>query len=416
MAKVQSNSFALAFWLLVIIPAGAQDADPAAAKYDALISQLASNQFDEREAAATEVLEIGDPIRPWLLRGAGNSPLELQIRCKQLLKLVEDQSFERALEVFERGESQDKSLRLPYLSTFVALFGEDTKARSLYCQIARNEQRLLQMLAAHSDLSRELVSLPDSRRRARLTMSARRIEEHLELIAINSIDAGASFRVETYAACILIGCEDELIERKSISNAVFGFFRDPKGIVSLKKSPHFPRLRIGLEQWLAQSKVKVQPLSIAIQLGLSELALKLGRNAVAAHEKVTPTFDNVDTKEAILGVIACGRFGDSTDIERLSPLLTKNVVIQSTFVNDDQAAFGQLRDLALAHSAHLAGVDAFRLGFPHLKPNSELVYVPQSVTFFDDASRESAHQAWKKLQSLKSKTTTMPPPGVSGGG
>ncbi len=421
--------------------AGQEKSKGADASYDKLLQRLQSDSYEEREEATAAILELGSSIRPWVVRGVASSNLELRLRCEQLLKRIDSSAFARRIAEFRVSGEMKASSDLPCCAEFLSLFGDDERARALYCDIATSERGLLELVADYLRTEREFdIKISEAERRARLSLKTRPIQQTLNDAADIWTGEASTFRpgraasnlnmrVETLSASMLIANLPGLQEQKGISEAVYGYFRSPANLVAIRKSPHFATIRGGAAKWLRGSEVKVQPLSIAMRLGLSEVAIELGRKAVEAYAN-DKSADADDAGHAMmtgttLGIIACGRFGDETDIDRLAQLLNKEVVIQTWITVDQKTSTGQIRDLALAYSAHLAGIDAKELGFPLLEANAETVYAPYSITFLDDAQREATHKEWTKRrgqrqQKFKPSPRQQPrkpdatPPGKSG--
>ena len=92
-----------------------------------------------------------------------------------------------------------------------------------------------------------------------------------------------------------------------------------------------------------------------MRLGLAEIALKQGRKALEDYSKAKASDSDNDGRddlaEAALGVVACGKFGDETDIDRLAKLIDEKVVIRTWITEDQDTYTCELRDLAsLFHS------------------------------------------------------------------
>lgn len=382
---------------------------PKAADFDALVKQLQSDRVDDREAAAEMILRLGEEIRPWIVQGLQCPSLEARLRCKQLIKRIDAESLARRVQKFrETGQPRDAS-DLPCWEDFRTLFGDSVKARELYCDMVLSEHALLEQLSQFKVAKMETaVATSPAAVQARLSVKARPILTLLESISLQSIGSKFSHRPESISACVLIASDPDLKNHKAISQTVFGYFRNPTSLAALKKSRHFPIVRVGVAQWLAESPGKILPLEIALRLGLAELALPLGRKAVSNYAKVESDLIDESSQAAVLGIIACGRFGDESDIDRLAPLLDKEIVVQTWLTTEQEIATGQLRDFAIAFSAHLAQVDAKSLGFKHLESRADTVFAPYTVTFVDEAERAAAHANWLRHRRTSTKKSAKP--------
>lgn len=396
MAKGQSWFWASLLLSFAAAPVFAQEKTQVA-KYEQLIEQLDSDDFDAREEAAAEIARIGEAMRPWVVEGAKGASLERRLRCRQLLKQIDSESYGRQIEKFRAGDESAQSL--PGWAEFRERFGDSAAARDLFADIAERDRELLELYDEFLKATRSIdMSTSEVERRARVAIHARPLKDYVFEIGATRLGARGGLPIETLAACILIDCDPLIREQRSISLAVFNFFRDPVNVAVFKKSRHYPVLRAGAARWLSESNIRIQSLMLAMRLEIPEVALALGREAVEAYAPVESSFTDEASEAARIGIIACAKYGDSSDLQRLAPLLSKTIVVQTWITIDNETASGQLRDIALAYSAHLAGVDAKRLGFPYLQESPETIFIPYSISFVEERQREAAHEAWRRLR------------------
>lgn len=421
----------LQLWLLSVIvgvplAAGQTTSLNDSRRLEALVNELQSEDFEEREQASAAILEMGAVARPWIEKGAKSAPLELRRRCEQLLRRMDLAEFERQVLEYRHGSQLETLERLPCAKEFRGLFGGDEAARELYCDALMSDRALLQALADFLSAARSVnPNMPETERRARLSLKAQPMQDLLSDISASEYEPAMiyspsgdrvahwpGFRAETLSLCALIGAQTELAEEQGLQNLLFGFFRDAN-LHKARKSKHLPTLRIGAAKWLSQFESKPQSLSIAMRLGLGEIALKLGRKAIDSYSKENVgDFDNDgrdDLSQAALGIVACGKYGDESDIQRFAKFLDEPMLIR-TWITEEQDTFTcELRDLALVYSAHLAKIDPKALGFPHLESSTETVFVTYSISFADEAQRNKAHANWRRLQvEVRQKASTIP--------
>jgi hypothetical protein len=98
---------------------------PNAARISALIAQLGSSHFNEREAAARELRKIGLPARIALRKAIHSADAEVRRRARRLLSLIEDSS--RSLDTLTQ-ECRHYGMPLPEKAPLVSLVsGRATK-------------------------------------------------------------------------------------------------------------------------------------------------------------------------------------------------------------------------------------------------------------------------------------------------
>lgn len=401
--------------------------EKSADRIQGLVNGLQNADFGEREAAAAELLKIGAPARSQIAKGAKGPSLELRLRCEQLLRKIDAAEFDRQIDAFREGRDLDSLAMLPCAKEFREVYGSGAAARALYCDALNSDGGLLQALA---DFLRDVRAIkPDVRepeRRARIAFMLRPVEESLKEISLTNLEFRAAvppfderrlgrsgFRAETLAISVLVVMQKDLAEETSLQALVFELFSDSQ-LEAAKKSKHLPALRIGAAKWLTRFEAKPQSLSIAMRLGLAEIALKLGRKALEDYSETQASDSDNDGRddlaEAALGAIVCGKYGDETDIDRLAKLLDEKVVIRTWITEDQDTYTCELRDLALAYSIHLTAMDPKVIGFPHLEESAETIFALYSISFVNEAQREKAHANWRRLKGEQRKKTSSAAP------
>lgn len=428
-SRIQQPAVFLGALLAFVVAASeslGQTTSSAAAKIESLVEQLQSEDFDKRTEAFESLLELGPIARQRIETGAQSTSLEMRMRCEKLLQKIDHAEFDRQIAAYRAGHDIEGHKALPCILEFRNLFGADDEARALYCDALVLEQPLLESLAHYLHAIRELPEgHTAAQQRAKLAPQLRSIEDMLASSEFGESEdvnrllrsrwsdsefAPIGAREPILALCILIGSLPELQNEKRIQSLAFGFFQD-SNLQAVKRSKYVPELRVGASKWLSKVEGRPQALTIAMRLGLKELALILGRKAVDSYARDKGGDLNDDGRDdlaqAALGIVACGRFGDESDLARLSKLLDEQTVIRTWITEEQESYTCELRDLALAYSTYLAKVDPKKLGFPHLEASGETVFALHTISFVDGAQREKAHANWDKLRGNQRK---VPPP------
>lgn len=127
-----------------------------------LIEQLGDPSFARRESAATLLLAAGETARAALLAGTKHSDVEIQIRCRSILKALDraeelrkshrkQARVDRFLEVLERWWAKpdaEQAANMPGYRRFRKLAGDDAAARQMYHYMGQAVPRLLLQYAS----------------------------------------------------------------------------------------------------------------------------------------------------------------------------------------------------------------------------------------------------------------------------
>ena len=112
------------------------DLDP-----EALVAQLRSNTFAEREAAQKSLEELGEAARAAIEKGTGDFDLEIQHRCRVVLSKINLGQLEKRIRAFLAGTGD-----LPGWQEFKEILGEDEAARNVFAEAYREERSLYDAL------------------------------------------------------------------------------------------------------------------------------------------------------------------------------------------------------------------------------------------------------------------------------
>jgi hypothetical protein len=126
--------------------------DPAA-----LIEQLGSSEFLQRERAENQLFELGIACRAALEKAKKHEDPEIRTRCARILKQLLDRETRRLFLEFEKDTDGSLGTSLPGWPAFAKLFGD--AARPLYLRMQRVEYFVLEQLAAGSDPNELLLEI-----------------------------------------------------------------------------------------------------------------------------------------------------------------------------------------------------------------------------------------------------------------
>jgi len=110
---------------LVCLPAFAQGDDVSEATYKTLIEKLGDEDFQTREAAEEELLDLGLKALPFLRSATESKDLEVSLRAQRIIKKLTELTNDEILELREKG-------------TAALAKGEHRKAISIYERLSMN--------------------------------------------------------------------------------------------------------------------------------------------------------------------------------------------------------------------------------------------------------------------------------------
>jgi hypothetical protein len=124
----------------------AADPNPAE-KAAALVKQLGSPRFAEREAAVKAPVKLGPAALPAVRAGLRSGEPEVKARCGQLLPQLEQADWALKSDAHLADHDGKGRHDLPLRETYEKLAGTDPAARKLYAEMLRTSGPLLRRMA-----------------------------------------------------------------------------------------------------------------------------------------------------------------------------------------------------------------------------------------------------------------------------
>ncbi|HEY8505408.1 MAG TPA: hypothetical protein VIL46_12565 [Gemmataceae bacterium] len=342
----------------------------------ALVRQLGAPRFRERDLAARELVRMGRAARPALQEGLADPDPEVRERCRQLLPRVAQADLDARIAAFAAAGAGGHGL--PGWERFREMTGGGPAARALFAEVMRADGLALE--EAESDAA--LLARRYQQRAAEL--------QHLLAAAPGRAPGAAPAPPRTeIAALLLLGSDPRLGGEAAEHTPAANLFYQPLFRAALTADdPSTPVLRKLLLAWLERRRDTgsvYHSLYLIVQCDMKEalpVAVKLARDAsLPGHARA-------------MAVLAVGKFGGERQIADLEPLLSAEIELGTFRFNDVQGTT-QLRDVALAMCARLAGQNPADYGFdllPHQPLNFSYFY---NLGFSDPGKREAAHKKWK---------------------
>jgi hypothetical protein len=358
-----------------------------AAKIDALILQLGDDDFQLRELAESELLNIGGPAIGSVRDAQASGNSEIRFRAYRLLPLLKRAEAEASFQEFiDLGVAQPFETFAPW-TEFSRIVGRDKSARELYAAIHKASPQLFESLRSDPNLARveylQLVSKVIQSRFRSLNVAAILFLDTLDFgdpsdRTVSGGSNGPVQRIWTNAEA-LIRTGEYLGTRNAIS------FIESSGFEN--------QFRSLIENWIdglpgADNQV------LETKLNLIE-AYRLTDRLPALIEIASNRNESVQSRAKAVMIVA--NLGGPTNIYDLQPLLENASSVGHFVGNRDQQQLleVQLRDVALAACVYLSGENPEDFGFevnPHRKGDS--ISLSRSG-FFSQLEREQAFQKWQ---------------------
>ncbi|MEN1681027.1 MAG: hypothetical protein AAGJ46_15675 [Planctomycetota bacterium] len=372
-------------------------ADPAA-EADRLVQQLAAPDYQTRALAAATLKEIGPAALPAIEAAKRSADPEVRASALRLAVLLRRAQFGERIDAFLR----DDEATLPGWREFAQLTATGGPSRRVYAGVYRADHLLI-------DAAFPTHGKPPAHELAPL------LEERLDLLAscgrhgTSSSAAKQAVRV-AMAAVLLAAARPDAVSDRS-SQLLLQTARTELTPAASGSDATARAARGVIAAWITSTRadglyVLSQMLRLADELELREaapLALAIARGE-RTDQPAHPQF-------RATALLILGRLGDASHAAALAPLLDDRAVCAT---QAGRSRSGpplldvQLRDVAIAVTAHLSGKTPAEFGLEHATPSNDRLFVLHTLAFADDAARQRA------LEQLKPGSPAGPPlsPGI----
>lgn len=130
-------------------------ADPA--RLAALVAQLGSEDFSEREAASEALMRVGLPAFGALEAATEHPDREVRYRSVRILAQIRELDLQRRLDAFLSGKEEPDEYPLPGWSRFEKAYGDTSHSRQLFVDLQRADPELMQALEREPKSAAELL-------------------------------------------------------------------------------------------------------------------------------------------------------------------------------------------------------------------------------------------------------------------
>jgi hypothetical protein len=360
--------------------------DVPASETVALVEQLGADLFAAREQAARRLVEIGLSAREALEAATASPDAEVRQRADQVLAVILERDFQARLRAFA-VDGSEAGHGLAGWDRFRQVVGDDKAARQLFIQAQRAEGDLLAAVEADPAAAGPAFDV--------------RTRQAYEGLYFDAVSARPS-PIGRLAAFLFAAMYAELPVSDEAAGNVAGLLSQSMFQSSVRSGPAAVPLRKLLDGWmerslLASSEVKQKHFTLATQLGLPEIALRL-----ALELAPDPQVEPYSRSYAILAV---ARFGGREHAATLAPLLADETV-SAEYETDGHRYQCQVRDAALFALLKLTDQSPAEYGFV-VAEQGELVD-PTALGFTNEADRSTAQNKW--MAWAKANPSLVPSP------
>jgi hypothetical protein len=353
-----------------------------------LIERLGDGSFDVREAAAGELVRIGVPAREALVEAQRHDDLEVRLRARQLIQLIDRSELERRLAELLADERGRADHELPCWSLFRESIGRDRRARELYVEIARAESELLEAVERGDEL------------RTRLLVD--RVQAVLESPATN---LPQSFARATLAAVLLASLDADIQSSPQITALVYNMLGQPPARAAVQETEHGEMMLKMVAAWFlanADNPSVANGLRLVQQYGLDDVALAMARNLLEG--------DKASASSVAYAALAVGKLGTHEDVSLLEPHLANKTVCHAWSTPQFPEVIKiEVRDVVLAVLVHLTGQEHKEYGFDLLQEDPTTLYRIYTLGFPENDRRETAMEKWRAWAGEKPNAPALKP-------
>jgi hypothetical protein len=382
------------------------DDEPAHGEPLALVRQLGSTDFAERETAQQQLRALGVKALPLVSAGRKDNDREIARRCALLFPILRADWLKEFRAELRTGKAGAKDHDHPIWRRFKQIAGDSQASRELLAQILVDD-RTAQRLDTADDSPEKTGELY----RQEVEHLAANIQKALDTsplprvgLSLNPWVPDPTPQVADVAAGLYLGTypatarefptpgEDRAIHGLRPVQESMGLFHNTfqDGI---KGQYGLPLKRL-FAAWLAQ---RANPESIfngldCARTGMIAEALPVARK-VAANDKLI-----VKCRAAALPIL--GMYGKPADAPLMAAFLGETSVF-TEYQCAGKKTVVQVRDVALGTLLAMHGRNPGDFGFPAFAnqeygPNCYVYFYPHELGFVDNVSREAAHERGTK--------------------
>lgn len=343
---------------------------PAEAKAIRLIEQLGSEKFSERERATEQLILLGLPAIPHLVRASRGENREVRHRSQLVLLVVDEMDFKNRLRLFEQDSDEENSYGLPGWERFREMAGNDEVARKLFVQMHEAERELL---SAELKVGEDAADL--------LAKCSLRLRHSSQLF-------GTKHELPPIAATLFVATNPKIPLHKSTHTSLVNLCQQSAFDNAIASTTHRDMLRNILAAWIVRDDAL--PANDLLHFALEHNIVQSLPRARALADQ----WAEIDLYDRHYAVLCLAKFGGSPDLPKLDAMMADKTVINRYRLNNMTYTV-EMRDLVLAALLRMTKSDPAEFGYPRLRFQDPYVFDGQTLGFVDDDQRQAAITKWR---------------------
>lgn len=398
-------------WGFGAVPASAASPDPRElvipphelSRAQALVRQLSSDTYRDRERAQRELTAMGRLARPALAEAAVADPdPEVRFRCARLLPKATADDLKARTDAFLADAAGKFEHDLPGWRRFREVVGADPPARDLFVAILKG--------GANGELLAALDASPDEAGRA---VSDRRNQmyAHITQRQLRGFDTAVPPSLTLTDVAALLFAEVAVPTKHIPRVGQLGFYvtgasfvQQPSAMAAVgnDSAPHAAAYRRVLSKWL---DTRTDPTDLS-HYALVNVAynLRTVKETAPLLRRVVQT-EGVQAYQKAQAMLYLVQRSGKDELPAVRSQLTNDAALNTQRIAPDVSMTCQVRDVALALSVHLSGQELKDFGFDFVNGFS-----PAQVTtnywgygFTTDEKRTAAFKKWQQWEATQKK-------------
>ena len=399
----------LLVWGLSAVPAAAVSPDPRdlvippqeLSRARDLVRQLSSDTFRDRERAQRELAAMGRLARPVLADAAQADPdPEVRFRCARLLPRAAADDLRARTEAFLADAEGKFDHDLPGWKKFRTAVGADGPARALFVEILKSGANGELLAAVDRPVEEAGRAIADRRNLMFAQIQQRQIRPLDGSVPASSLTL-PDVATLLFAESVVPGKDVPRIGQFGFFVSGANFLQQPaaKAAIDTTGTPHADAYRKILARWLDTRTAPDE---------LSNFTLLSAAHQLRAVEGTTPLLRRAVRTEGVQGfakAYAMTYLVQRNGTDELPLLKSRLDDTTGVGVGNNNGVTLQVRDVALALSAHLTGQDVKSYGFDFPNGNNPAVVTnyPSGYGFSSDEKRDAAHRKWREWEATPRK-------------
>ncbi|MCI0357883.1 MAG: hypothetical protein L0211_05265 [Planctomycetaceae bacterium] len=367
-----------ASWMY-LSPTAAADERANPDRIAALVKQLGSEDFAEREAASDELTGAGLPAFAALEAAALHPDREVRYRSVRILGQIRELDLQRRLEAFLSGKEDSGDYPLPAWSRFKNAYGDDATSRQLFVDMTRADPEVMRSLESSPKAAGD--QLADRAFQYQQAMQLGQ-QQQLSLAQVGVI--------------LFVAAEEDVALAAQTMSMIYSYCYQPtlRDAVTSSSRNGIPRKMVGAIVRRSDDMAAYQGMLIALNLGLDD--------GMVPSLKILKTPGNRAPHFSQYALMTVAKLGNQSHVPLVEKLLEDKSVV--TRMQENKVIYDvQVRDAALATAVILTKQqlkDYFGERPNHqLTDPQQIFFNPRVIGFTDDQKRAETHKKWAEYKA-----------------